>query len=550
MNGGEQAKRAVVAALSPRRGGADGLAAALGLAGAHAVSLTADGDIEPVDRAALERALFVPGGQLALDRAGWEARLSPEDAARRRRALGGLDWSGARVSVDYALTDGQGGTRAIRETVELVTRADNRLARRGVLIDRTSEESERARDAWRRLHDPVTALPNARDLEARAATLAALGGRAHMEANMLRLRLSNLDDLGATYGPDCADRLLRALARRLEDTVRAPDALARVGERDFAVCVLGTDPAALGQRLRERLADAPYSTPFGPLYLDLDIATVRLSPVPGAPRRALEDLGARLDGRPAPPHPVPQSDTDVLQALETDRISLAFQPIVSARTGAVHHHECLLRLRGHDGRTISAGAIVQQAERLGLVSQLDERALDLAAPYLASHPDLHLALNVSAGTLGDPAAAARYLGRLAGLGAAAARVTVEMTETLAVDDPAAAARFSSEVRALGCRFAVDDFGSGYTTFRNLMAVEADSLKIDGALIRGIATDPNKQTFMRMMVDLAQTFSVETVAEMVECEADAAVLRRLGADYLQGYHFGYPAPSPVWSRMSA
>ena len=141
-----------------------------------------------------------------------------------------------------------------------------------------------------------------------------------------------------------------------------------------------------------------------------------------------------------------------------------------------------------------------------------------------------------------PLANGRDLARAYSPGVADASVAIH-------DDPAAAARFSSDVRALGGEFAVDDFGSGYTTFRNLMAVEADSLKIDGSLIRGIATDENKQTFMRMMVDLAQTFSVQTVAEMVETEADAAVLRRLGADYLQGYHFGVPAPAPVWSRMA-
>ena len=197
---------------------------------------------------------------------------------------------------------------------------------------------------------------------------------------------------------------------------------------------------------------------------------------------------------------------------------------------------------------VSAGEIIQSAESLGLVHQLDRRALDLAAPHLRADSHTHLALNVSAGTLGHDGHAEGYLAALAGLGPLCSRITIEMTETLAVDDPAQASRFSAAVRAMGCRFAIDDFGSGYTTFRNLMAVEADAIKIDGALIRGIATDENKQTFMRMMVDLAHTFSVKTVAEMVETQADADVLRRIGADYLQGYHFGHPAPAPNWSRL--
>ena len=300
------------------------------------------------------------------------------------------------------------------------------------------------------------------------------------------------------------------------------------------------------RRIAEALGDTPIPTPHGPLSLEPSLASTTLHARPGAMEEALQATAAELDGAmPAPAvRQALDPSTDVLAALEQDRIGLAFQPIVHAATGAVHHHECLLRVRDDAGRMVSAGPIVQHAERLGLVRHLDERALLLAAPHLLGSPDLRLALNVSAGTLGDDASAARYLDGLEALGDAARRVTVEMTETLAVDDPDAAARFSAAVRRLGCRFAVDDFGSGYTTFRNLMAVEADCVKLDGTLVRGIATDTAKQTVMRMMVDLAGTFGLHTVAEMVETEADAARLRRLGVDYLQGYLFGRPAPTPV------
>jgi EAL domain-containing protein (putative c-di-GMP-specific phosphodiesterase class I) len=234
---------------------------------------------------------------------------------------------------------------------------------------------------------------------------------------------------------------------------------------------------------------------------------------------------------------------DVRDALEQDRLCLAFQPIVRSVSGELHHHECLLRLRAPNGEPTSAWQLILQAEEVGLVAALDLRALDLAIPHLDADDSLHLALNVSAGTVGDVDASAAYLDRIRDLGAAASRLTLEMTETLAVDDPAMAASFSAEARALGCRFAIDDFGSGHTTFRNLLAVEADCIKIDGSLVRGVATDENKQAFIRMMVDLAQTFAVETVAEMIEDRADALILGRLGVDYLQGYYFGRPSPSP-------
>jgi len=231
-------------------------------------------------------------------------------------------------------------------------------------------------------------------------------------------------------------------------------------------------------------------------------------------------------------------------------VSLAYQPIVETKTGELHHYECLLRLRTQEGEVISAGRFIMEAEKLGLIDLLDRRALELAGETLRQMPDVHLALNVSAGTVQDRGTADAYIAALRALGPAVNRVTLELTETVALEDPAMASRFSVETRSLGCQFAIDDFGAGYTSFRNLMAIEADTIKIDGSFIKNLARNPNNQTFVRMMVDLAQTFSVKTVAEMVENPADAALLKRLGVDYLQGYMFGIPSSSPAWRKHAS
>ena len=146
-------------------------------------------------------------------------------------------------------------------------------------------------------------------------------------------------------------------------------------------------------------------------------------------------------------------------------------------------YECLLRLKREDGEVVSAGRFIMAAERLGLVHLLDRRALELASETLAADANVRLALNVSAATVKEDAAAADYIQALKALGPRVQLVTIELTETVALDDPAKASEFSNHVRSLGCEFAIDDFGSGYTTFRNLMAIEADTIKIDGTLIQ-------------------------------------------------------------------
>jgi EAL domain-containing protein (putative c-di-GMP-specific phosphodiesterase class I) len=318
-----------------------------------------------------------------------------------------------------------------------------------------------------------------------------------------------------------------------------PDLVARLDGPDFAAVTLNSDPDTLSLRLRAAVTAELYQTPFGLLALELESARAPLDTV----ERALAITNRALSGDDAPLAPTKTRLPSVDEALDEALLELAFQPIVHAVSQDLHHHECLLRLRDGEGRLSSAFPFIVAAEGAGEVHRIDLFVLEQAVPFLQADSRLHLALNVSAGTIGNDAHSVAYIDQLRKLGPLTEQITLEMTETLAVDDPAKASRFSAEVRGLGCRFAVDDFASGHTSFRNLLAVEADCIKIDGSLVRGVALDANKQAFIRMMVDLASTFAVDTVAEMVEDRADAQILARLGVDYLQGYYFGRPGPSP-------
>ena len=357
------------------------------------------------------------------------------------------------------------------------------------------------------------------------------------------------------------------MAKRLSYILRPPDILGRIGGGDFALILYATsqdEVKAITDRLFILLEKSPVKTPHGRLFGEISIGSTQMRTQAKSAHEALsQSLTALKQAKPST-HCVfnesmasanataarETSEHDILDALNQRRIQLAYQPIIEAKTSALHHYECLLRLKREDGEVVSAGRFIMAAERMGLVHLLDRRALELASETLAADPSVHLALNVSAATVKEDAAAVEYILALKALGPRAQQVTIELTETVALDDPAKASEFSNHVRELGCEFAIDDFGSGYTTFRNLMAIEADTIKIDGTLIQGVASDVSKQTFVRMMVDLAQTFGVETVAEMVDDRADAQILRRLGIDYFQGFMFGVPSAAPSWQKQAS
>ena len=498
----------------------------------------------------------------------WVSRLSPEDARARQKAIRRLSWDGAEYKLTYAWRTYQGEEIWLQEQGRRKSgNGDIPTEIEGVMRNINAQQRAAERAEYLANHDNLTGICNLAATKRALNHLAALNVRQRSEGALLRLRLTNIDNLNSVYGFETGDRVLSEFANRLSRIVRTPDVLGRISGSDFALILYGASQAdvkAIASRLFFLLENSPVKTPHGSLYGEISIGSTQIGTQAKSAQEALAQSRAALEiARPSTVSIYTETmgthagrisrettSQDIIDALNQRRIQLAYQPIIHTKTARLHHYECLLRLRREDGEVVSAGRFIMAAERLGLVHLLDRRALELATETLVQEPGIHLALNVSAGTIKDPETAADYVTALKALGPNAEQVTLELTETVALDDPAKASAFSNKVRDLGCHFAIDDFGSGYTTFQNLMAIEADTIKIDGSLIEGIASDQNKQTFVRMMVDLAQTFSVETVAEMVDNRADADILRRLGVDYLQGYMFGVPSAAPSWQKRAS
>ena len=503
--------------------------------------------------------------------------VSDQGRKDRQTAISALTWDGAPYRVVYQIRSFSGETVWIEERGKRIAgKGSKPTVIQGVVRDIDNEKREREKVAFAATHDPLTGLWNDARLQEALNRQIAACLRYDFRATLFTLQISNIDDINRDYGFEAGDRLLKGVAERLNAHVRAPDHKARLTGNGFDGAVFGVtighDPETKGTkektvrapatRLIEILTDTPYPSPYGDLYANLAISATDITAETNGAHDALDKARIALDhslsraGKFVPwtktledlterRRKAPITADDILEALNSRNIRLAYQPIVDSRSRRPAHFECLLRLQRPDGQVVPAGAFIMAAEKLDLVHLLDRRALEIAGVKLKEQPDIRLALNISAATLKNDVAVAGYIAALKALGPMASRVIIELTETAALDDPATAGGFSTAVRSLGCTFAIDDFGAGYTTFQNLMVIEADEIKIDGSFIRDLSVTRHKQVFVRMIVDLAQTFGVKTVAEFVTTPEDADLLTRLGVDYLQGYLFGVPNASPDW-----
>ncbi len=233
------------------------------------------------------------------------------------------------------------------------------------------------------------------------------------------------------------------------------------------------------------------------------------------------------------------------KALREDKLRLAYQPIIDSKTGDVAYYEALLRLVDEKGRISSAGALIPVAERMGLIDMVDRRVLEMVYKELDTYPTVKLALNVSNLTTENPEWLSHAQDLLRDRPDISSRLTIEITETAAQRDLRRTAYFVAMVQDLGCLVSLDDFGSGYTSFRQLKTLSVDSVKIDGAFIRDLTDSADNRFFVKTLLEFTELFGLKSVAEYVETGEGAKLLMELGVDYMQGYYFGKPENQRSW-----
>jgi EAL domain-containing protein (putative c-di-GMP-specific phosphodiesterase class I) len=359
--------------------------------------------------------------------------------------------------------------------------------------------------------------------------------------------------------------VIAQVAKRIRARLRGKDHLGRISGNKFGVILTSCTPDELtvaAERLLSEIRDEPIMTAAGPVAATVTIGGVT------APRhartvgeilnRALDALhaartkrhGSFLAYRPSVERDALRRESvratdEIVAALNERRIALAFEPVVDVQSRQVDFYECLMRVHRSDGAIAHANEIIPVAEQLGLVRMLDYRVLELVVEELAKAPALQASVNVSPDSTLDP----DWWGGLGGLlranGGVAERLIIEITETAAIQDVDDTRGFVTRVKDLGCRIAIDDFGAGNTSFRNLRKLGVDIVKIDGAFVQNIMKSSDDRAFVRTLVDLARRLGLKTVAEWVQDEEAAQLLLGFGCDFLQGALIGLANDARPW-----
>ena len=422
--------------------------------------------------------------------------------------------------------------------------------------------------AYQASHDPLTGLINRHEFECRverAIQNAKVQATTH---TLLYLDLDQFKIVNDTCGHAAGDELLQQLSQLLLGSVRHRDTLSRLGGDEFGMlfenCPL--DKAVeIANSLLTSIQEFNFTWGESSFTLGISIGVVPIdhstSDIASAMSAAdsacyiAKEAGRNQlqiahmgDRRLQQRHGEMQWASRLTRALEKDQFTLYFQPIIPCANKSRHYTylEILLRLIDDDGTVIAPGAFLYAAEKYNMVSSIDRWVIEHSMAWLAETEKsdgrpITISINLSGQTIGSPDMLKFIIDKMEETGAPAGQIIFEVTETAAIENITSATSFMLTLRGCGFRFSLDDFGSGLSSFTYLKKLPVDFLKIDGAFVRDILSDPVDYAMVRSINELGQLLGKETIAEFVETTGLADELERMGVNYVQGYAFAKPRP---------
>jgi len=416
-------------------------------------------------------------------------------------------------------------------------------------------------------HDSLTGLINRREFEIQIRRLVANNeNNQHAEHALVYIDLDQFKIINDTCGHVAGDELLRQIATLMANMVRQADTLARLGGDEFGILMRYCNMEQ-SQRLAESLRKEIEEFRFvwdGQVFnlaVSLGIASINhaTNNITEIMRRAdtacymakefgrnrihvFHDEDEKLAERQGEMQWVARINT----ALEEDKFHLYAQAIMNIGQQEITHYEVLIRLEDQQGKIIPPGAFLPAAERYNLISKLDRWVIQKSIAWLTeqsaqSNDDFIVSINISGLSFGESEFTEYVLDLLASHKIKNERVCFEITETAAIANLSSVTEFIKQLQSQGCLFALDDFGSGMSSFAYLKNLPVDFLKIDGMFVKDILDDPIDFEMVKSINEIGHVMGKKTIAEFVENDAILAKLEEIGVDYAQGYGVGLPQP---------
>ncbi len=463
----------------------------------------------------------------------------------------------------------------VRETTRTITQADGEAVVLLVCEDITETHRLSEQLSYHASHDPLTRLLNRREFDMRLKRVLDTARDEDSEHALCYLDLDQFKVVNDNCGHIAGDELLRQLGDLLKNNVRKRDTLARLGGDEFGVlmehCNL-QQAKRVAETLRKVIEEFRFAWEDRIFNVGVSIGLVPITNTglnsidvlkqADAACYAAKDAGRNrihvyleADSELARRHGEMQLIEQINRALAEDRLELYSQTIVPVNKAASAgtHYEILVRMTDEEGQQVAPDAFLAAAERYGVSPRLDRYIIQRAFSHLSKNPE-HLegvaqcAINLSGLSLSNTDFHDFLLGLFKSSKVPAEKICFEITETAAISNLTDATEFMHSLREQGCRFALDDFGSGLSSFAYLKSLPVDYLKIDGFFVRDIATDPISYAMVKSIHDIGKLMGMQTIAEFVENDAIMKKLKEIGVDYAQGY--GISRPRPIAEMRSA
>jgi diguanylate cyclase (GGDEF)-like protein len=418
-------------------------------------------------------------------------------------------------------------------------------------------------------HDPLTGELNRTHLIASLAEAIEEAMRFRSSCAFMLIGIDHLARINDAFGFDVADVVISEVAARIRVRLRGGDVLGRFSGNKFGLILKNCtvdDMNVAAERFLAGIRGEVVPTQSGPVSITASIGAVSVPRYARSADEAINRAHETLDmakrrraGSFSMWRPNVERDAqrrvnirvtdEIVTALNDRRIVMAFEPVVEAGSRNASFYECLVRMEQNDGQVLLAPDIVPVAEKLGLIHMVDHRVLELVVAELARSPNVRLSLNISPDTTMDPDWSASIESLMRAHPGVAERLIVEITETVAIQDIDDIRGFVTRLKSFGSRIAIDDFGAGYTSFRNLRKLGVDIVKIDGAFVQNIVRSADDRAFVQTLIDLARRLEIKTVAEWVQDEESATMLRDWGCDFIQGRLIGLASSERPWDPPS-